>query len=393
VPEPAARPAAAFAAALGGFGLFETAPHLAVAVSGGADSLALVLLAHAWARARGGSVTALTVDHRLRPDSVAEAARVGWQMRDFGIPHHILCWVDAKPQGGLQARARDARYRLLEDWCAGQGVLHLLTGHTADDQAETLLLRLRRGSTLYGLPGMTALAERPWGRLLRPLLACRHADLCDGLRRTGVTWIEDPSNRDPRFARSQLRTEIAVAQGGPVLQRLARRLGHLRRADDDIVTRLLARHVLLRAGRARIAGGLAQFPTPVAAALLGRVCHAVGGAAHAPAGAALDRALGHLDAGRATTLGGCHLLPDAAGLLVRPERPRRRGSDDAGVTGRALGRHPALGPAPFRLVSPPGGPTYLPSDSESHTGACMLVTPPPDGLAGWRGIQWRGSGQ
>lgn len=393
MPELAAGPAAAFAAALAGFGPFEAAPQLAVAVSGGADSLALVLLADAWARARGGSVTALTVDHRLRPDSAAEAAQVGRQMRDFGIAHHILCWSDDKPPGGLQARARDARYRLLEDWCAGQGVLHLLTGHTADDQAETLLLRLRRGSTLHGLAGMTALAERPWGRLLRPLLACRHADLCDALRRAGLGWSEDPSNRDPRFARSRLRAEIAAGQGGPALARLARRLGRLRRADDDILTRLLARHVLLRGGRARVAGGLAQFPAPVAAALLARVCHAVGGAAHAPTGAALDRALGHLAAGRATTLGGCHLLPNATGLLVRPERPRRRGGDDTGVTARAPARPPSLGPAPFRLVSPPGGPTYLPSDSESHPGACMLVAPPPAGLAGGRGIQWRGSGQ
>jgi len=393
VPEPAGGPAAAFAAALGSFGPFESAPQLAVAVSGGADSLALVLLAHAWARARGGSVTALTVDHRLRPESAAEAARVGRQMRDLGIPHHILCWSDDKPPTGLQARARDARYRLLEDWCAGQGVLHLLTGHTADDQAETLLLRLRRGSTLYGLAGMTALAERPWGRLLRPLLACRHEDLCGWLRQAGVAWIEDPSNRDPRFARSRLRAEISAGQGGPKLQRLAFRLGHLRRADDEIVTRLLARHVLLHDGRARIAGGLAHLPAPLAMAVLARVCLAVGWADHPPADGALHRALGHLQAGRATTVGGCHLLPGATSLLVRPERPRRRGGDDVGVTAPSRPRHRSLGPAPFRLVSPPGGPTYLPSDSESHPGACMLVTPLSAGLAGWRGIQWRGSGQ
>ncbi len=386
--EPAAGPAAALAAALAGFGPFESRPHVAVAVSGGADSLALVLMADAWVRARAGRITALTVDHGLRPGSGAEAAQLSRQLAACGIGHHILCWEGPKPDGGIQARARAVRYRLLEAWCAGHGVLHLLTAHTADDQAETLLLRLRRGSTLYGLAAMSALIERPWGRLLRPLLACRHDDLCAWLRAAGMGWNEDPSNRDPRFERSRLRTEIAAGQSGPALQHLAARLGRLRRADDAVMTRLLARLVVLHGRRGRIGAAFAALPEALAQGLLGRVCLAVGGGPRVPAEAALRRALARLAAGRATTLAGCRLNPGPHGFLVRPEAARLPPTEkDRGVTAAPQRVPASLGPGPFRLVSPPDGTTYPLPDSDSHPAACMLGAPSP---AGPHGTQWRG---
>lgn len=393
MPEPAADPAAALACALGGFTAFESRPHLAVAVSGGADSLALVLLADIWTRAHGGRVTALTVDHALRAESGSEAAQVARFLAARGIEHHILCWQGPKPAAGIQARARAARYALLEGWCGAQGVLHLLTAHTADDQAETLLLRLRHGSTLHGLAGMSALVERPWGRLLRPLLGCRHDDLCAWLRACGADWIEDPGNRDPRFERSRLRAEIAAGQGGPGLYRLAIRLGRLRRADERMMARLLARFVALHAGRARINRDFAALPDRLAAGLLGRVCLAVGGAPRVAAETALARALARLRAGRATTLAGCRLNPGKNGILVRREHSRGRHVPDAGVNVRPERTAAPLGPGPFQLVSPPDGPTYALSDSDSDPGACMLSPPPPTGPAGSRGTQWRGPGQ
>ena len=390
VPELAADHAAALARALGGFAAFESRPHLAVAVSGGADSLALVLMTDAWARARGGRVMALTVDHALRAESGREAAQVGRFLAARGIEHHILCWQGPKPAAGIQARARAARYALLEGWCTAQGVLHLLTAHTADDQAETLLLRLRHGSTLHGLAGMSALVERPWGRLLRPLLGCRHDDLCAWLRAGGVDWIEDPGNRDPRFERSRLRAEIAAGQGGPGLYRLAIRLGHLRRADERVMVRLLARFVVLHAGRARINPDFAVLPDTLAAGLLGRVCLAVGGAPRARAETALARALARLRAGRATTLAGCRLNPGQNGILVRREHPRRPSYAKADVTAGPQRTAAPLGPGPFRLVSPPDGTTYALSNSDSDPGACMLGPPPPTGPAGSPGTEWRG---
>src|SRR5580700_10131771 len=157
--EPTPVAAAEFAGLMAPFEPFEARPRLAVAVSGGADSMALALLAQRWAEARGGELTALTVDHRLREAAAGEAAQVGRWLGQRGITHRILVREDGHPRGGVQAAARDARYRLLESWCREAGVLHLLVGHHREDQAETLLLRLARGSGLDGLAGMAALAE------------------------------------------------------------------------------------------------------------------------------------------------------------------------------------------------------------------------------------------
>ena len=197
---------AEFTAAMERFAPFENSPHLAVAVSGGADSMALCLLAHDWAVARGGRVTALTVDHGLRPASAKEAAQVGSWISACGIEHHILRWQGEKPASAVQNSARVARYRLLCEWCRQANVLHLLLGHHADDQSETVLHRLVRGSGIFGLAGMSALVETSEVRLLRPLLSCRPAALRSLLTERGQDWLEDPSNRDPRFARTHVRS-------------------------------------------------------------------------------------------------------------------------------------------------------------------------------------------
>ena len=135
-----------FAALLLPFAPFEPSPHLAIAVSGGADSMALALLADRWARMRGGRVTALTVDHGLRAEAAAEAAQVARWLAERGIAAMTLAGVAPLPRRDIQAQARALRYRLLEGWCAEAGVLHLLIAHHQEDQAETLLLRLGRGS-------------------------------------------------------------------------------------------------------------------------------------------------------------------------------------------------------------------------------------------------------
>src|SRR5690242_4383018 len=169
--------AAEFAALMARFEPFEARPRLAVAVSGGADSMALVLLARDWAEVRGGALTALTVDHRLRKAAAAEAVQVGRWLAERGIDHQVLVRDDGHGSGGVQAAARDARYRLLEAWCRKTGALHLLVGHHREDQAETLLLRLARGSGVDGLAGMAMLAERAACRVLRPLLGVARARL------------------------------------------------------------------------------------------------------------------------------------------------------------------------------------------------------------------------
>ncbi|HLU65659.1 MAG TPA: tRNA lysidine(34) synthetase TilS, partial [Kofleriaceae bacterium] len=175
-------------------GPFERRPRLAVAVSGGPDSLCLCLLAHGWAKARGGEVSALTVDHGLRPTSADEARQVAAWLGPRGIDHHVLRWTGAKPATAIQEAAREARYRLLGDWCRAAGVLHLLLAHHLDDQAETVAFRRARGSGPEGLAGMPAVRELAGLRLLRPLLGVPKARLVATLEAAGQAWLEDPSN-------------------------------------------------------------------------------------------------------------------------------------------------------------------------------------------------------
>lgn len=305
-----------FAALMAPLGPFESHPRLAVAVSGGADSLALCLLAHGWATARDGAVVGLTVDHGLRAESAAEATRVAAWLAARGIAHRVLRWHPPASLSNVQAMARAARYDLLFTWCKNDGCLHLLTAHHCEDQAETLLLRLARGSGLDGLAGMAASREVMACRLLRPLLAVPRARLAALLRRADQGWVEDPSNRDPAYARTRLRASAAVlAREGLSAARLARTAGHLGRARaalEEGVTRLLAGAAWLHpAGFAVVdPAALAEAPPEIALRALGRLAATVGGADHMPRLerlARLDDAMrAGLLAGR--TLGGCRFV-------------------------------------------------------------------------------------
>jgi tRNA(Ile)-lysidine synthase len=218
--------AAALAAALG-------APRspdaqLAVAVSGGPDSLALLRLA---AVAFPGRVAALTVDHALRPDSAAEAAGVAARCAGIGVPHTTLVWTGPKPRGNLQAAARGARYALMGDWCAANGVGVLLTAHHRDDQAETLLLRLARGSGSGGLAGVRPVRHlQPGVAVVRPLLGVPRADLVAVVAAAGWDAVDDPANHDRRHDRTAARAVLAAT---PWLSpaRLAAAAAHLGDAE------------------------------------------------------------------------------------------------------------------------------------------------------------------
>jgi len=204
---------------------------VAVAVSGGPDSLALLLLAE---RAFGPATRALTVDHGLRPESAAEAAGVAGICARLGVPHATLVWTGAKPAANRQAAARAARYRLMGDWCAANGVAVLMTAHHADDQAETLLMRLARGSGSAGLAGIRMVNKiNPEVTLLRPLLDMRCKMLKNLVADAGLAAIDDPSNADPAYDRTAAR---AVLAGVPWLdpRRLAASAAHLREADDAL---------------------------------------------------------------------------------------------------------------------------------------------------------------
>ena len=160
-----------FTAAMARCSPFEKNPAIAIGVSGGADSMALLHLAHEWAQRQGGRVLALTVDHNIRVTSAGEAKQVGSWAAALGIEHVILKWSDPDPEASaLQNRARQARHDLLANAAAAHGILHLAIGHHEDDQAETVLLRLSKGSGPDGLAGMSPVIHKLQIRLLRPLL-------------------------------------------------------------------------------------------------------------------------------------------------------------------------------------------------------------------------------
>lgn len=314
--------AAEFAALMDRIGGFEPAPRLAVGVSGGSDSLALCLLASDWARARGGEVLALTVDHGLRADSAEEAARVGRWLAGRGIAHEVLAWTGAKPRAGIQNAAREARRALLAERCRAGGILHLLLAHHRDDQAETVLLRFSRGSGPDGLAGMAGVRELGACRLLRPLLGVPHARLEAFLRAAGQPWVEDPSNRAERFARGRLRHSVAVlAREGLEAARLAdtaRRCGRIRAVLDADVAGLLAGAAEIHPeGWLSLEPGFARgVPEEVALRALARCLATVGGAVLPVRLQALERLLASIPAGTPRTLGGCTVRPWRGRLAV-----------------------------------------------------------------------------
>jgi tRNA(Ile)-lysidine synthase len=308
---------AAFDEALARLGPFEEAPLLAVGVSGGADSLALTLLADRWARRRGGRAVGLTVDHRLRPGSREEAAQVAAWLAARGIAHQILVRQGPAPGRNLQEEAREARYKLLEAWCRENACLHLLVAHHREDQAETLLLRLARGSGLDGLAGMPALAERRACRVLRPLLAMPRARLAAYLEAAGQAWLEDPSNRAGRFARARVRHALGAAGAGSARLFLgARNLGRARTALEGAVDALLGRAVALDpAGFAVVeAEPIEAAPAELRLRALARLLTTIGGGTHPPRLERLERLAGRL--GESRTLAGCRILPWRGRLLV-----------------------------------------------------------------------------
>ena len=313
-----------FAALIEALGPFEPGPRVAVAVSGGADSLALALLMQDWAAAQGGAVTALTVDHGLRAGSGAEARRVGQLLAPFGVDHRILVWEGPVPPANLQAEARAARYQLLCGWCEDSSVLHLALGHHLEDQAETLLLRLGRGSGLEGLSGMAARLALPQATLIRPLLTLPRSRLIATLRARGAEWIEDPSNQDTGHARVRMRRLMPkLAQEGLSAQRLAAAAGHLGRARlavEDAVAGLLARAATVDpSGFLRLdLKLLATAPEEVGLRALAHSVMTVGGRAFTPRLAPLRRLYHRIVVGRAgdSTLSGCRVIRKSGKLLI-----------------------------------------------------------------------------
>jgi tRNA(Ile)-lysidine synthase len=331
----------AFARLMAPFEPFEKQPVIAVAVSGGRDSLALALLAQGWAAARGGRAMGLIVDHALRPESAGEAATTEATLQRHRCESEILRWSEAKPRTGLQEAARAARYRLLREACRRRGILHLLVAHHADDQAETVTMRAMRRSGPDGLAGMAAIVELPELRLLRPLLGVARSRLGATLLARGVPWIDDPSNADPRFERARLRLSKR-----PVGERPAAPAIDAGRSARELALAAAAVEALaFQSGEVAIdRSAFVRLGSELRSRLLSRVVQAVGGGDHPPRRDRLARAAERLCAavargksgkGQDFTLSACRLMlrraSDSRQLqwIVRPERGRRDGRNGA----------------------------------------------------------------
>jgi len=313
-----------------------------VAVSGGSDSLALMHLLAGFARAKKlPAPVMLSVDHGLRKSSAADARQVVAWAKRVGLKAHVLAWRGAKPKSGIEAQAREARYRLMGAWMAKQRIATLFVGHTEDDQAETFLLRLARGSGLDGLAAMRALAPFPAAdfdglKVARPLLSFSRASLRDYLVSLGQAWLDDPMNEDPAFDRVKLRkARAALEEAGLSAARIAQAAGHLARARESLET--VTEAVLSRAIAVGERGilldpiALAAAPRELGLRALAWVLMAVSGQPYRPRFESLERLFDALTGAKpatSATLHGCHIgrAPKNSApfsLLVRREGPRK----------------------------------------------------------------------
>jgi tRNA(Ile)-lysidine synthase len=216
------------------FADWKSAPAIVLAVSGGPDSIALMWLAARWRRAlrRGPRLIAATVDHGLRREAAREARDVKRLAGELDLPHRTLRWRGAKPKTGVPAAARAARYRLLAEVARASGATHILTAHTRDDQAETLLMRMLRGSGIAGLAAMARQSEREGVWLARPLLDVPKSQLVATLNKAKIAFADDPTNRDTNYTRPRLRALMPkLAEEGGDVRNLARLAGRLARAN------------------------------------------------------------------------------------------------------------------------------------------------------------------
>ena len=314
------------------FASLEGYDKLGLAVSGGPDSLALMLIAAQWARGRDKQLFVYTVDHALRPEAAQEVEMVVREATALGLPSRALRWEGNKPSTGIQAAARAARYRLMADAMAKDGVEVLLTAHHLGDQAETVLMRLAHGSGIDGLRGMDRVAFVEGCEVIRPLLSVRPEVLREIVAQSGLLPASDPSNTDTAYERVRWRLMLPSLEAqGITLERLGTLARRLHEASDLIHSEVEANYPrivvpLSGASMELNAGRLAALNPAVASALLGTVLALVAGDRRSPPLGPLEvltRRLQRGDRLKGQTLHGCLVSSDGDSILVRREPPRQ----------------------------------------------------------------------
>tara|TARA_R110002124_G_scaffold100744_3_gene247924 strand:+ start:3585 stop:4838 length:1254 start_codon:yes stop_codon:yes gene_type:complete len=283
---------------------------LGVAVSGGSDSVALLYLLRDWAAATGAALHVVTVDHGLRAGSAEEAEFVASIAEGMALPHQILRWQGWDGAGNLPDRARRARYDLIADWAAQTGVAAVALGHTADDIAETFLMRLARGSGADGLAAMSARRLHRGTPFLRPMLSLRRHDLREMLTRRGQSWIDDPTNVDPRYTRARIRQALpdladlgltveALTLTARNLSDMRATLGHYADRESRELVQIEGDEIVIPRDR------FVTLPAEIARRILQTALIWTSGADYPPRRDPLARLLKSLEAGQGMPLSGC----------------------------------------------------------------------------------------
>lgn len=311
-----------FARAMTAFGV-RSGDALAVAVSGGADSTALMKAAVDFGKRNGNRVVVLTVNHGLRPESADEARHVADWAEKLGVESEILVWRGEKPETGVEQAAREHRYALLFDACRRLKIENLLLGHHKRDQAETFLMRRARGSGAMGLAGMSAVRSFAFGRMLRPFLGVEPSELRAFARENGLSWVEDPTNASARFERGRLRQTATPAELEDAFRQTLV-YGEKRRDIEAQTAAFYARFLTLSPlGFAVLEQDAFLTESPVLTYASGDVLRVVANAPYAPEKTAVESLIARVKSGfRGCTLGGCRIAPLAKRrvLIWREER-------------------------------------------------------------------------
>lgn len=313
---------------------FENQPTVAVAISGGPDSLALCLLLNQWVNQKNGKLISLTVDHRLRPDSTLEAQQVNQWLTNYGIEHHILSWIDEKPTTDIQNKARIARHQRLEKWCEEHHILHLFLAHHQEDQEETILQRLLHASGPTGLQGMQACTYRPFGRLLRPLLSFSKQQLITFLNEQKQPYFSDPSNLNTSFERVKVRailpqleklttTPFPFSQVGLKCRDFAE-IAHTALTDSFLKSVTLSPHGFLKLQK----DYFLTLPVPLQTLILSHCLQAIGGSIYPFSAKQLGGIMEKMKNHQNTTLGGCYIMLKSSEIwIIREERSLPKSTD------------------------------------------------------------------
>lgn len=311
-------------AALAAFFASRPMARVGVAVSGGSDSMALMVALAEYAREAKIELCVATVDHGLRPEAHTEAQFVGTTAKALGLDHTILTWTNHDGRGNLLSEARNARYALLADWAKSRGLGAVAIGHTSDDVAETFMMRLARGTGLAGLAAMSDDWTQDTVRFVRPVLGQSRGALRTYLQSSGHSWVDDPTNDDPKYDRVRMRGLLStLAEHGLTTERISEVATQL--ADENATLDQTARStaVLLcqdREGDVLIdQEGASELADGILRRILNKALCYVSSSHYVPRGGAMNELLASIKEGRGHTLHGCHVFQHKGDIRITRE--------------------------------------------------------------------------